>query len=375
MLAACEKQSVEDVRPLGTTETQNTQLPGPGATHEKVARKLAKTLANASVRNFLKAEALKKFDGDYDVLFTSLLDYAAQHPEAAELRELAAVTSRFPLLNVAVPVNIDKWDAASFTPLVAYLPDNFDEKSTAPIIAFDAAGTVHLLDSRQTPTVPVIVVSQNERTELTQGKVALKQGLIAMPAASKKVLTTNTNTNTNTNTTTNLHSGEFCGTMPFDEVLYLRGLRSNNISAIESWANGAPEIRMYIHYLDQNSNVQKVLYGGGADEGNLWKPNRRSDVDNKWWNFTDRLVRWSPAYGEILNFTYWEDDGGSIISWPIKIKGKIAGFEVTSDFTINIRDNDEKIGTFPVDRTFCANSDLRAHGNNLLKFQLDWDPF
>lgn len=367
MLAAGEKQPAEDVRPLGTSETQNTQLLGPGATHEKVARKLAKTLANAGVRNFLKAEALKKFDGDYDVLFTRLLDYAAQHPEAVELKELAAITSKFPLLNVAVPVNIDQWDAASFTPLVAYLPDHFDEKSTAPIAAFDAAGTVHLLDSRQAPTVPVIVISQNERTELTQGKVELKQGLIAITAASKKASTSKT--------TASLHNGEFCGTMPFDEVLYLRGLRSNNISAIESWANGAPEIRMYIHYLDQNSNSHKVLYGGGAEEGNLWKPNRRGDMDERWWYLTDRLVRWSPSYGDILNFTYWEDDGGSIISWPIKIEGKIAGFKVTSDVTINIRDDDEKIGTFPVDRAFCANSDLRAHGNDLLKFMLDYDPY
>ncbi len=275
--------------------------------------------------------------------------------------ELVA-SGELPLLNVAVPVNIEKWDDQTSTPLVAYLPEGYDEKTATEITAFDGAGKVHLLDAKTAPTVPVIVISENERTQIEQGKVSLKAGLVNFD---KKA-----NARQSAGAEGPGGNTVVCGTMPYDEVLYLTGFLSENLGAIESWANGAPEIRMNIYYTDQSSQAKQIVYGDSR--GNLWEPSRRRDVDHSWWRFADRLMRWTSAYGDTINFALWEEDSGNILSIPVSVKGKFFGQEYNASTTVNIKDSDEFIGVFPVDRAFCTNDGNTAYGTQSLKFVLDY---
>jgi len=176
---SCSKDE-QVVRPSMGTAASGRLAVSKSEVHEKAARKLAKSLANAQLRSFIKSEVLKKFDGDYDVLFSTVKEFAQSNSlSGVDLNsEELQYSDELPLLNVAVPVNIEKWDAQTYTPLVAYLPEDYDEKTATQITAFDGNGEAHLLDVKQAPTVPVIVISQNERTLVEQGKVVLKKGFV-----------------------------------------------------------------------------------------------------------------------------------------------------------------------------------------------------
>ena len=331
--------------------------------YEKAARKLAKSLSNAQLRSFIKTEAVKKFDGDYDVLFSTVKGYALSNELTGvdlNSEELAA-SAELPLLNVAVPVHAEEWDPQAYTPLVAFLPEDYDENTATQITAFDANGQVHLLDAKKAPAEPVIVISHNERTEVQQGKVVLKSGLVSVVAGSAKGGRTATPGVT------------VCGLMPHDKVLYLSGFWSGNLQAIEDWTLGAPEIRMNMYYADQSSTGRHIVYGD--NRGNLWEPPKRDNVNNRWWRFYDRLVRWTADFGDIVNFAIWEEDSGDIIKIPITVKGKFLGMEVNANVNLDIKNRDDYVGVFPVDRNFCTNSDMYAFGNQTMKFTLDYGDY
>ncbi|WP_303311237.1 DUF3103 family protein [Hymenobacter sp. BT730] len=138
--------------------------------YEKVARALAKALGeDVALREQLKAEGLKKFDGDFDVLYAG---FAQKHTgfkqkmehllasngagSAAGIEEILQAT---PTLNVSIPKNIDKWNTATFSPLVTFISAGFNERATKLLKAFDQDGKVHWLDAKKAPDFPVIVIN------------------------------------------------------------------------------------------------------------------------------------------------------------------------------------------------------------------------
>lgn len=67
IFSSCDKEEVTQDK----AATEQAELEQAVA-YEQIALALAKTLGdNANARVFLKAEANKKFDGDYDVLYTA----------------------------------------------------------------------------------------------------------------------------------------------------------------------------------------------------------------------------------------------------------------------------------------------------------------
>jgi hypothetical protein len=365
MAVGCSEDDQEVITPNANVNPSvsnvgNLAVNSVDAAREDVARKLAKALTNVQLREFIKEEVLKKFDGDYDVLFSKVLTQANQL--GVDLADLTTTTDEQPLLNLAVPVNAESWNAQTYTPLVAFLPGDYDEATTTQIKAFDASGNVHILDTKKAPSVPVIVIGQNERTEIQQGQVVLKKGLISVGTVKKGDSQGKYSPLSNAGI-----AG--CGLMPYDKMLYLTGFRSENLGAIEHWTLGAPEIRMNMYYADQNRNVN-LIYGSTA--GNLWEPSKRSDVDKNWWRFSNKLTRWSQSYGDMVNFNLWEEDGGSNKGVPVVIKGKYLGIEFEVNFTVTIKNDDEYIGAFPVDRDFCTNWEAGPFGNESLKFIIDY---
>ena len=143
---------------------------------ERFALLLAKTLDNRNVRASLKEEALKKFDGDFDILYQkfaskqlnegSFMKVLARSDKNSTTRGqelLNRIAEEIPLLNIAIPVNIEKWDVANFKPLVAVRGVDFDDATTKKIRAYDSDGNIHVLDATIPPDFPVIVVGLNER--------------------------------------------------------------------------------------------------------------------------------------------------------------------------------------------------------------------
>ena len=149
---------------------------------ENYAKILSSSLGNPELRKAIKTEALLKFDGDNDILVSKLhsMTLASSNRNIESIIRSSAVTTKsngylgsitdaiheqFPNLQVAVPVHCDEWDTENYTPLVAYLPFDYNEDEATHIKAFDQQGNEYLLSTEEEPNVPVIVVSISERVD------------------------------------------------------------------------------------------------------------------------------------------------------------------------------------------------------------------
>lgn len=151
------------------------------------AQMLAASLHNPELRSTIKKEAQLKFDGDYDVLTsklnnirlsdnnmtikhmlsnTCIMTRSNESGFKGNLEELVAeIQTTFPNLQVAVPVHCDEWDTRNYTPLVAFLPYDYDDQTATEIEAFDINGNSFMLSLEEEPEQPVIVVSISERVD------------------------------------------------------------------------------------------------------------------------------------------------------------------------------------------------------------------
>ncbi|WP_157499370.1 hypothetical protein [Flavobacterium beibuense] len=124
------------------------------------------------VRDFLKTEALKKFDGDYDILYgyisdelingTSFRDILSSYFDS--LAELEEIENTIPALTIFIPelpensFSATNWNTSNDVPMVAIrLLDN----DKTPVITSDAGN--YLLDGNAIPAFPVVVIKECER--------------------------------------------------------------------------------------------------------------------------------------------------------------------------------------------------------------------
>ena len=152
---------------------------------------------NKSFRNLIKEEALKMFDGDYDVLLSNIVNYSVVPAESsvksagkeycvrdllqshfksssgqAEKKSTGSVIddliSKYPYLQISVPVNAEKWIDETYIPVVTFIPYEFDEASTTEVTGYTSDGNAIALDAVNPPDDPVIVISMNERIEIIE---------------------------------------------------------------------------------------------------------------------------------------------------------------------------------------------------------------
>ncbi|AYB34322.1 hypothetical protein [Chryseolinea soli] len=138
------------------------------------ARSLAKAVASEpAVRRFLKAEAQKMMDEDYDIVYHLVKDTPLDNnhtfretllPYFSSEGDLAALEDRLPLLTIFVPTlpegsfSAESWDVENQIPDVAIRLRGTNE---IPIVK--ATGEQMVLEPALIPGYPVIVVKNNER--------------------------------------------------------------------------------------------------------------------------------------------------------------------------------------------------------------------
>lgn len=185
-IISCTKE--EHLETAELNQTQDRALLEKNKLIKDYASLLASSIENENLRSAIKQEAQQKFDGDYDILVTTLEEKVLPN-EAISVKELLTtpnpssfrsgngstpekdqalldkVKATFPNLQVAVPVHCDDWDTKNYTPLVAFLPLDYNEATTQFITAFDNDGNEHRLSIDEMPENPVIVVSISERVD------------------------------------------------------------------------------------------------------------------------------------------------------------------------------------------------------------------
>ncbi|WP_282638550.1 hypothetical protein [Sphingobacterium thalpophilum] len=149
---------------------------------EYISRVFAKALGDKQIRNFIREEALKKFDNDYDVLYQLVKDNKLENGETfAEVLESYADDRVFfrkslenqPLLTIYVPelekFSAESWNITSEIPLVA-VRNLSEKKAGKPLLAYDAKGIIRELSYNEEPNFPVVVLKSNERVTVVNNE-------------------------------------------------------------------------------------------------------------------------------------------------------------------------------------------------------------
>lgn len=152
-----------------------------------LAKRLAINISNPEFKNFIKNEVNTQFDGDYNFLvlkainkpigdvnstsFINLLYNNVNNNARVSNDDLIEQIEReYPLLQIAIPelaaLTPENWDTETHTPLIAVVPRNYkEEDGVNHILAFDAEGNEHYVDTKNEPNELVIIISANERIQ------------------------------------------------------------------------------------------------------------------------------------------------------------------------------------------------------------------
>lgn len=151
---------------------------------QTVSRAMA---ASSDFRALLKEKALEKFDGDYDIMLSSIKqcevsDYPSTRGKEGSISvaemfdELFPIDTRslspqniietlsemFPQMQISIPVHAEEWEVG-YIPTVVFLDESYQENVTQFVRGYDAGGNEVWVDAINEPDVPVIVISSNER--------------------------------------------------------------------------------------------------------------------------------------------------------------------------------------------------------------------
>lgn len=148
------------------------------ASLDALAKLFASTIDDQAFRESIHDTVADRFDGDTDVLWTKLAAEPSVRSALATnlslersvttgnaLKQIDLLATQIPRFQVAVPKKFDRWDPATYTPLVGYMPEGVDDTTLKTITAYDASGGAHLLDAQVAPDQPVIILGVNERTD------------------------------------------------------------------------------------------------------------------------------------------------------------------------------------------------------------------
>jgi hypothetical protein len=324
--------------------------------YEEFAKMLAISLKDKNMRKFLKDEANKKFDGDYDILVAKIQDNLisgakfGEHLKKNEKKANSYVeVLKNEKLNISIPLLIEKWVINSQIPLVAIAINA--EEDTKLVKAFDSNGKVYLIDNIKEPNLPVIVVGLNERIDI------------------KKTISNQTmNSKSNSLRIQNVQ----CVNPYRVNGKYERwkGARFSTagLQACEVWTKGAPELR-----LDLYSPVYQTGWTSLQNIGNItdsYEPTNRNDIKDKWWYGNgSTLIDQTMYYWDIstisktVKYYWWEFDGDGlligtktvVISDSFKIPSVNGSPEVNSTITTSrsYPNNADEITSFLVDQQAC----------------------
>ena len=324
------QENVSSALPTDSRNMTDAEVQNYGQMADEFARCLSVSAGmNQDLRDFMKRQVLATFDGDYNFLVNPALSYrfadgttfeskilrVARTPESAlAIKEFILANPR---LQVAIPVNVERWNTSSAISTLS-LGADYDDQRTPTVSGYDARGNRISVSATEEPTTPYLVVSQNERID-NSGR--LLTGLAGETRTGSTLDTRN------------------CYGLD-NKWEFMNSAKVSNMSAIEGWLLGGPELRFGI----------KQTNGTAINSPGPMASTCRSCINNSWKTFNLNLFNWSQAtYGSAVIVSVEEYDGGVITTIPITVV--VSG--VTISTSIPIWNNDEYVGTSPAYFTDC----------------------
>lgn len=350
------------------------------STPQNLAISLAKIVQNEAVRNFIKNEALKQKDGDFDILFAEAIDkeipdrmlrssntstsntlrnYLLQEQivtrtnnTSSSVEELLNdIQTNHPLLQISIPnMETAEWEeiiSGNSPFLVAFLDENYDDMSGESIVAYDQEGKEHILDGKKAPVEPVIVISESERIisvprsqqneysdhEIiyeTSECIYFKKQYVALNPTDGAEL------ENNIDPSLSLRASSYRASHPTYRD-YIWKAKPPTGENYESWAKGRPEISVIISFYANRLPNKEIRYD---DKG--WANNNLRILNSE-------IIKWEPSeLGRYIAYSWREEDGGDkdktiSITFPSQT---ISGVSLpSSSFSFKVGNKDDIIGT------------------------------
>ncbi|MDR2653042.1 MAG: fibronectin type III domain-containing protein [Prevotellaceae bacterium] len=173
-LSSCSKDEmpIENSKMLKAPKVNYKEAAEYNSDFDTVAYAVNRLLAtNADFRQVVKKEVGKMFDGDYNVLISQLIvnyDFVEKLFIAQKIT-IRQIVEKYPLIQIAIPMNFEKWDGSEVLPVV-YLPFDYQENITEFIQGYDKYGISVSFKENVEPDFPVAVISENERCLVVAGE-------------------------------------------------------------------------------------------------------------------------------------------------------------------------------------------------------------
>ena len=123
---------------------------------------------------------------------------------------------------------------------------------------------------------------------------------------------------------------------------YIYKMKFTDLNAVETWVNGAPEIRWIVYC------GAVILY-----ERDFFEPAKRSDINNTWYTYNQKQFRWYLDYGKVCTYKWIERDNPNTvvtITVPLWVRDDTTGNVVTlGSVALAVHESDDDIGTCAVD--------------------------
>jgi hypothetical protein len=296
----------------GLTEDE-TNLIWDKSVHQ-VASTVAQLLNGKNFREYLKIKSLESFDGDYDVLLSTIVNDIEESQHTAtplvtsenyitpdQFGGLKESADDFPQMQISVQVDPETWHTDSYTPAVVYTNSDYDEHFTSHVPVVDAKGSiVSYMDATVDPVDPVVIVSMNERTKIVDGKVVVRQD--PRPYGVEGTEKVDSLGPINPGAPVQWYRQNFKY-----ETIYSIGFWE--LGQIEGFPAGGPELRTFYYFAADSSST--TYSRGGAYVGETWA--KRKDVKDKWYNLpnekliTAHLWDWGHT-GTTFRYAFYEFD-------------------------------------------------------------------
>lgn len=176
-VVSCEKDKLSDA--VEFTATDGYDIMDQAEAERQFAILLSKAVTtDASLREFIKTEALKQFDCDYDVFYAFVKDLKVDGErtfrdiilDVAETEDqLVAIEQSLPKMTILVPdfswvsstcFSVNKWDTSSHVVAVGY----DDRLDSHPL--FYNGELIGSMPATEFPSFPVLIIKDNERMKV-----------------------------------------------------------------------------------------------------------------------------------------------------------------------------------------------------------------
>lgn len=362
-----------------------------GAIEDKLSAKFSLLLNDAlqykEVRQFLKDEVVKKIDGDFDILYAAVrnkpivtrgVDGSTQTTtfENILLKGIGKSTGRtsaenlfvdsifnyFPVIQIAFPETSKNspltWNVSETVPYVTIVESDHDEATTKKLPAITPAGNHIEIDANVIPNEFFAVVGKSERIVAVKTADLSAHNKTARAVAgclvfegdgySYYTLSQGCGGGGGGGTTGGGSTQPTCREYGVNE--FLTQINVPDISSIESWVKGAPELKLQIKTANASGSQIDIFATGQLDA-----PSRDGIANSNWWDLTDiDMFQWSQPYttGAVV-YLWTEIDGGDLVTVTIAYSPPNSGLTVTLNFKIG--DGDDQCGWRTLQLTECGN--------------------